>query len=718
MKKIIKIFCYSTLSILAVLIIISVVGYFLIDLNDFKDNITKEIKAKTGRDIVISGDIQKSIYPTLGINIGGIKVLSPTGFKNKVFVKVDNIDIGVKLIPILSGNIEANTVTLKGVNVHLEKNKNGVTNWQFAINNSPVDKKPNDNSASDSMADVNLTFQGIEVINAKFSYLDQISGKDIQVSDLNFISKIEALDEPFSINLSAKLENNNPQLKADIDFKVIVQLDKEFTRLSLSDFELAIIGQSELLPIDDDMQMLIKSDIDVDLKEMNVNIQDLLINTMDIELKGELTANSLLVKPQISSKITVSSFSPKSILDKLKIQLPEMKNPNALSKAELDIIIDGNLAKLNVTKLKVSIDDTVVDGTALVTNVLDPAIEFNIDINKVNLDDYLPPPLDKTAENQIQSDQLIAGAEQNEMAEEKIDFTVIRQLKINGQITVGEVIANNLKTTDVKVIVKVKDGVVGIAPFTANLYQGSVEVISNVDFTGDTPKIKVEKKLSNFKAAPFTKDLLGKERISGIANITINSSTEGITKESILNNLNGKVAFSFADGAISGINIAQLIRNAKAKIQGKEIAGDENQQTDFSEIGGTALINNGVINNNDLNAMSPLFRITGQGMVDLPASKVDYTTVVSIVDTSKGQGGKSLEDLNRIPIPLRFKGDLTDPKIKLDLKAALTAKQKQLVADKKAKLKKEAKESVEKEKEKVKEKLKDKLGGKFKGLFK
>ena len=70
-----------------------------------------------------------------------------------------------------------------------------------------------------------------------------------------------------------------------------------------------------------------------------------------------------------------------------------------------------------------------------------------------------------------------------------------------------------------------------------------------------------------------------------------------------------------------------------------------------------------------------------------------------VVETSKGQGGADLAELEGIPIPLRISGALSDPKIKLDLEGAL-----------KAQLKAKAKEELKKEEDKLKDKLKDKLG--------
>ena len=96
---------------------------------------------------------------------------------------------------------------------------------------------------------------------------------------------------------------------------------------------------------------------------------------------------------------------------------------------------------------------------------------------------------------------------------------------------------------------------------------------------------------------------------------------------------------------------------------------------------------------------SPFFRITGRGKVNLISESINYLTEVSVVETSKGQGGKELEDLKGLKIPVKIGGTFTDPKFTPDLKAMINDATKA-----------KAKEKIDKEKDKLKGKLLDKLG--------
>ncbi|TNF92225.1 MAG: hypothetical protein EP297_13715 [Gammaproteobacteria bacterium] len=144
-----------------------------------------------------------------------------------------------------------------------------------------------------------------------------------------------------------------------------------------------------------------------------------------------------------------------------------------------------------------------------------------------------------------------------------------------------------------------------------------------------------------------------------------------------------------------------------AKLKGKPAPqSNEPNQTDFSELKGTAKITNGLVDNRDFSMKTPLLRVAGAGTANLVTEQLDYLVKTSVVGTLKGQGGEDLEKLKGLTIPIKVKGPFSDPSYKPDLSAVLsdTAKKK-------------VEEEVDKKKGELEEKLKDKLGDKLKGLF-
>jgi AsmA protein len=117
-------------------------------------------------------------------------------------------------------------------------------------------------------------------------------------------------------------------------------------------------------------------------------------------------------------------------------------------------------------------------------------------------------------------------------------------------------------------------------------------------------------------------------------------------------------------------------------LRGEQVqAADKTQKTDFSELTATLQIENGVARNNDLSLKSPLLRGGGAGTINIGEGTLDYVLKTSIVGTTKGQGGKGVEDLRGVTVPVRVSGPIADPSYKLDFSSMVTDSVKGRVAD-------------------------------------
>lgn len=73
---------------------------------------------------------------------------------------------------------------------------------------------------------------------------------------------------------------------------------------------------------------------------------------------------------------------------------------------------------------------------------------------------------------------------------------------------------------------------------------------------------------------------------------------------------------------------------------------------------------------------SPLLRAAGAGKLDLNTMKIDYGLDAKVVGTLEGQGGKGMQDLVGLTVPMTITGDVADPSVMVDLPrfAAILAK--------------------------------------------
>ena len=182
---------------------------------------------------------------------------------------------------------------------------------------------------------------------------------------------------------------------------------------------------------------------------------------------------------------------------------------------------------------------------------------------------------------------------------------------------------------------------------------------------------------------PLLRDLARQDRLEGKGNVALELTATGATVSTMKRSLAGAAKVRLRDGALKGINIAELLRRARAAA-GKQSgqAADSKERTDFSELSATFSIKNGVAHNEDLDIKSPLLRIGGSGDIDIGRSTISYALKASVVGTTKGQGGRELDQLAGLTVPVKLGGPLDAMKVEVDYRAVAGDLAKTRVGDK------------------------------------
>lgn len=344
--------------------------------------------------------------------------------------------------------------------------------------------------------------------------------------------------------------------------------------------------------------------------------------------------------------------------------------------------------------LATKLDESNVKAKFAVADFAALRSTFDIAIDKLDVDKYLPPK--KPGETA----KTPAGSQR----EQPIDFSPIKKLDVAGSVRIGDLTASNIKAQNVRIDVKAKNGRLDVDPLAANLYQGTVKGVASVD--ANTNRIAIKQNLSGIAIGPLLRDAIGQDLLEGRGNVALDLTTTGNLVSAMKKALNGTAKLELKDGAIKGINLAQSLRNAKALFTGGKREAEQDavagEKTDFSELTGSFDIKNGIAHNGDFLAKSPFLRLTGEGDINLPDSTLNYLAKVAVVASSAGQGGKEMADLKGLTIPVRASGPFTALKFKLEFGSVLSDS---------------AKQKLEEQKEVIMDKLEDKLKEKLKKLF-
>jgi len=124
----------------------------------------------------------------------------------------------------------------------------------------------------------------------------------------------------------------------------------------------------------------------------------------------------------------------------------------------------------------------------------------------------------------------------------------------------------------------------------------------------------------------------------------------------------------FQDGAIRGLNVAQMIRSLTSGTLSGWQEGKE-QTTDLTQLGASFRVEKGQATTSDLNLVGPLVKMTGAGTVDLGAQTLAFRVEPKLVLTTEGQGRSS--DPVGLGIPVVIDGPWAEPRIYPDMQGIL-----------------------------------------------
>ena len=681
---------------------------FLVDLNEHKEEIVALVKEETGRDLVIAGDIDLSVFPWLGASIGEVELGNAPGFGETPFARMQGLEVRVKLLPLLRKEVDVSTVRLKGLELNLARDARGRTNWDDLLRPAPAagaapGAKEQAAPAGGPPALAALALGGVEIQDARLAWDDRQAGQRYEIEDLDLSLGAIRPGEPVDFRLHTRLTGGDPAMEGELDMRGRLSLSQDLERFDIEALELDAAASGGALPTK--IEASLGADLALDLAGGTLEVPRLELAALGVEARGQVQGSGIGGDaPAFKGRLSIEPFAPRKLLGTLGVAAPETADLGVLGKAQADLAFEAGTRAARIGSLSLTLDDSRLSGTASVEDFATPAVRFDLALDAIDLDRYLPPPKEGEAPVAATPAEAAAGAAGT------LPVETLRALNVAGKLKVGSLKVSGLKIRDILLAVTAKDGLLQVKPASAALYGGSYRGGAVLDVRGKAPRVALDERLEAVQVGPLLKDLMGEDRLLGTASIRARVHARGQDPDAMRRTLNGQVAFNFANGAVEGINVAHLIRTAKARIEGRPPPEQKGpNQTDFTELRGTLKLVDGVAHNDDLTAKSPLLRVAGKGKADLVQERLDYLLTTKIVASLEGQGGADLADLRGLPIPVRISGPFQAPKYRVELDKVLAEAAK-----------KKVKEQVGKELEKAlsdeKSPLKD-LGNQLKGIF-
>ena len=196
---------------------------YLVNVNQYRGQIQTELQKRLNRPVQL-GELSLGVFP-IRVEANNVVIGEDPSFRSNVpFAQVAQLDISVKLFPLLTGNVEVNSLEMKRAKIELIRNAQGV--WNFStVASAPAapagapapaqpkqPAKPAPAPAPAASQPSGFTLGELKLTDGQIAVTDYQARQPRAVYDhIDITLKDFAPGQPFSLDLTAHLPGNGAQ---------------------------------------------------------------------------------------------------------------------------------------------------------------------------------------------------------------------------------------------------------------------------------------------------------------------------------------------------------------------------------------------------------------------------------------------------------------------------------------------------------------------------
>ncbi|AMA60999.1 AsmA family protein [Bradyrhizobium sp. CCGE-LA001] len=334
------------------------------------------------------------------------------------------------------------------------------------------------------------------------------------------------------------------------------------------------------------------------------------------------------------------------------IDMPSVLKSQLAGHAEMRM--NGDVVMINGVNGRLG--DGTFNGWASVDIASKPLVKVDLDFQRLAI------PLAKSPQ----------GTSGQPWSNAPIDVSGLNYVDAQVRISANEAVIGDARIAPLALEAKLAGGVLKAGTANLGAYGGQISGEVILDATTGAPSFAMHSDLVGVRALPLLQGLAEFDRIDGKLQAKLALRSAGTSQRALMANMQGTAFVNFQDGAIRGINVAQMIRSLTTSTlsgwQENQNPSPE-QSTDLSQLSASFRIDKGQAVTTDLNLIGPLVRVTGAGTIALDTKMMGFRVEPKLVMTTEGQGRTS--DPVGFGIPVMIQGSWSQPRIYPDMAGML-----------------------------------------------
>lgn len=367
-----------------------------------------------------------------------------------------------------------------------------------------------------------------------------------------------------------------------------------------------------------------------------------------ISVSGSARRSGTPLKFSIKAAPPAPPIDRQTIPAEIKIDAPGLLQAQLSAKGE--VRLNGRVVMVNgVTGM---FGDGAFNGWASFDLSTKPLVKLDLDFQKLA----------------VATSRSIDNTPAQPWSNATIDTTALNYIDVQARISAAELTVGTARFAPAAIEASLASSVLKAQVANLGAYQGNINGDVAIDVSTANPTYVMRADLSGVRALPLLQGLADFDRLDGRMQAKVSVRSSGTSERAIMSNVAGTAFVVFQDGAIRGLNVAQMIRSLTASTLSGWQESDE-KATDLSQLSASFKIEKGQAQTTDLNLVGPLVKMTGVGTIALDTKQIGFRVEPKLVMTTEGQGRAA--DPVGFGIPVMIEGPWGAPRIYPEMQGIL-----------------------------------------------
>jgi len=643
---------------LGIIVILAVLFLWFWDFSRYEPDIEAAVSEATGRDFRIDGDFDVDVLPSPTVLIEGASLANADWSESPEMLEVGRAYVKIDFWSVLFRPVVIREFELRDVNVLLEANADGETNWDIGGEPEPEEEAPEDEGTPESPIDLHAA----NISNVTLTYRHP-DAEDVVVALESLVVATDDEDRKqldasarwsdLPIGLRGSFANRESEIEAtfgDVRFNSTTQMPDDSMDFTASFGSLADLGKLidvENLPVED---LALKGNVAVHGDSVILSGIAASLSGLEVTLDGELDGADSSARLSVGARGDSLAFFDAGL-------------PGIPYLAEADIELADEV--LDIQPFTFGFGESRLAGTLRVEGGDRPAISMDASSERIDLRPFSQEEDDEQKDEAAETD---ASSESDEFVfkDEPLPLEQLASANADISLTIADLVTSAAEFRNVDTKITLEDGLLT----ARNSFEGGQggDYLNELTLStsgGDNAQLDMKATVRDLKLGITS----GPETPSDLipaTNLDLNVSAAGGSPRALASSLDGSVVVTQGPGRVkndliekfSGDIIAQLFNALNPFAKDEEFTNWECSVFALDFDSGAGEITGFLLQSEKL-------MVVGGGSIDLNTEKLDIE-----FNTKPRSGVGVSADMFVTPF-VKLSGTLASPSVGLNAKGAL-----------------------------------------------